>query len=655
MDSGRGASRSAGRGPGPGASRGAGPGVSAAARPAAGPAARHATGRAARPVATLAVFLGLALVPFVWGSFTAYELGLYLLYGMVGQGIALCWGRAGFLPLGQALFFGIGAYLAGAGLRAVGGEWWLLVPVLAGACLVPALLAGVVGALVFHRQVGSGPYFSLITLALAMLGFQLANSLVDVTGGFNGMTGIPELAGIDPFEHLYFVILAALALTTVVIGYLLRSPFGQLLAAVAQNEERLQFFGFRTSRLKALAFAMSAGVAGLAGALYAPHQGIVTPQAVGFLLSAELVIWTAVGGRASLAGPVLGAVAIGFLASGLRDAFLYWEVVVALVFVVVVLRWPGGMAGILRSAVEATVEAAGRAVGGAAGRAVGRVGGGTGRSPHRWATPGEGAPAERGITLPAPIAKPAPRLRFDAVDVAVGSVEILKGLSFEIDTRAIHCLIGPNGAGKTSALNALTGKLPLAAGDIRWAGDSLAGERVYGAAARGIGRKSQVPSIFPELTIGQNVDIALWANRLRPLDLVRMAPYRWRSPLLARLETRFAFLGDAGKAAGALSVGERQMLDFALTMLAEPDLVLLDEPCAGLSVEETARMTEAIAELTAEIGATGIIVEHDMQVVERLSDHVLVMHQGRLLASGTMDEIRSDPDVQAVYAGGSKG
>ena len=581
--------------------------------------------------ASLAVFLGLALVPFVWSSFTAYELGLYLLYGMVGQGIALCWGRAGFLPLGQALFFGIGAYLAGAGLKSLGGGSWLLLPVLAGACLIPALLAGAVGALVFDRQVGSGPYFSLITLALAMLGFQLANSMVEVTGGFNGMTGIPELAGIDPFEHLYYVIVAALAVTTAVSGYLARSPFGQLLAAIAQNEERLQYFGFRTSRLKAVAFAISAGMAGLAGALYAPHQGIVTPQAVGFLLSAELVIWTAVGGRTSLAGPVLGAVAIGFLASGLRDTFLYWEVAVALVFVIVVLRWPAGVAGMLQSA---------------AARAIGRRGGPAGSR--------ERAP-ERRITLPAPAGKPSPKLRFEAVDVTVGSVEILRGLSFEIDAKAIHCMIGPNGAGKTSALNALTGKLPLAAGDIRWAGASLSGERPYGTAARGIGRKFQVPSIFPALTIGQNVDIAIWANRLRAADLFRLTPYRWRTDLLGRLESRFPFLRDDGQPAGTLSVGERQMLDFALTMLAEPDLVLLDEPCAGLSVEETARMTEAIAELTAEIGATGIIIEHDMQVVERLSDHVLVLHQGRLLASGTMDEVRNDPAVQAVYAGGSKG
>jgi branched-chain amino acid transport system permease protein len=136
--------------------------------------------------------LAVLLIAFPWisDSFTAYQLGLYLLYGMVAQGIALCWGRAGFLPLGQALFFGIGAYLSGAALKADLG-WALLLPAFAVACLVPALLAGFIGALVFNRQTGSGPYFSLITLALSMLGFQLANSLSGITGGFNGMTGFP--------------------------------------------------------------------------------------------------------------------------------------------------------------------------------------------------------------------------------------------------------------------------------------------------------------------------------------------------------------------------------------------------------------------------------------------------------------------------------
>src|SRR5690606_8689290 len=178
-------------------------------------------------------------------------------------------------------------------------------------------------------------------------GLQLANSLEWLTGGFNGMTGIPGLPGIDSYGGLYYVIVPVLALTTLALAHLLRSPFGQLLSAIAQNEERLQFLGFRTSGLKALAFAISAGLAGIAGVLFAAHDGIVTPQSVGYLLSAELVIWTAVGGRDSLLGPVLGAVLIGYLTAELRDTFPYWEIVVAIVFIAVVLRFPNGIAGFL--------------------------------------------------------------------------------------------------------------------------------------------------------------------------------------------------------------------------------------------------------------------------------------------------------------------
>lgn len=568
--------------------------------------------------------VGLLAVPFVWDTFTAYQLGLYILYGMVGQGIALCWGRAGFLPLGQALFFGIGAYLAGAALKADLG-WPLLLAAFILACLVPALLAWIIGALVFNRQTGSGPYFSLITLALAMLGFQLANSWEWLTGGFNGMTGISGLPGIDTYETLYFVIIGAFACASIVLAHVLRSPFGQLLGAVRENEERLQFFGFNTGMLKAIAFAISGAVAGLAGALYAPHQGIVTPQAVGFLLSAEFVIWTAVGGRASLAGPVIGAVLIGFLAAGLRDAFRYWEVVVALVFIVVVLRLPLGIAGYL----------------GQMSRSIGIVGD---RRSQR----------ERDHELPPRPKEGAPDLHLTGVYAAAGPVKILNGLDFSIERQGIHCIIGPNGAGKTSALNAMTGKLPISRGIVSWRGRQLSGIRPYQAASLGIGRKFQVPSVFTGLTIRQNIDIALWANRLPLSKQFSMKPYLWKIQLLDTLETRFPFLRDDALPAGSLSVGQRQMLDFAMTFLAEPDLVLLDEPCAGLSTAETAQMIEAIAALNAETRATSVIIEHDMNVVEQLSDHVIVMNNGALLADGTLQDVRSNPDVKRVYAGGTK-
>ncbi len=570
-----------------------------------------------------AIVVALAAVPFAWGSFTAFQLGLYLIYGIAAQGVALCWGRAGFLPLGQALFFGIGAYIVGAALK-TGAGWAAFAPAIIAACVLPALLAGLVGLLVFNRQIGSGPYFSLITLALAMLGFQLANALDWLTGGFNGMTGIPGLPGIDPFGSYYFVIVAALVISTAVLALVASSPFGQLLSAVRDNEERLQFFGFATHRLKAASFAIAGAVAGLAGALYAPHQGIVTPQTVGFLLSAELVIWTAVGGRFGLLGPVAGAVLIGFMASGLRNSFAYWEIAIALVFIVVVLRLPAGLGGLAAGLLGRFVPARSQLV----------------RERPQLV---ERSPDAGNCDL-----------RFDAVHVRMGTVEILNGLEFTVDQPGVHCIIGPNGAGKTSALNALTGRLPVAHGDIVWRGRSLANTRPYLAARHRIGRKFQVPSVFADLSVGQNLDIALWSGRLAWFDYLSPAPFGWRTGALDDLRDRFGFLADETRRAGELSVGERQMLDFSMTMLAEPHLVLLDEPCAGLSPAETGAMIEAIAAISADTGLVTIIVEHDMAVVERLADRVIVMHQGEVLTAGAMDEVRADQRVQAVYAGGTK-
>ena len=215
-------------------------------------------------VVKLSLLSLLIAFPFVTNSYSAYQLGLYLLYGIVGQGIALCWGKGGFLPLGQALFFGIGAYISGLMLQNDVG-WGLVIVTLFLAIVIPFLLAGVVGVLVFNRQIGSGPYFSLITLALALVGFQLANSQVWLTGGFNGLTGINGLPNIDSFGSLYFVIVGALVLTTIILSKIMGSPFGLLLEAVRENEERLQFLGNNTSWIKAAAFAISGGIAGLEG------------------------------------------------------------------------------------------------------------------------------------------------------------------------------------------------------------------------------------------------------------------------------------------------------------------------------------------------------------------------------------------------------
>ena len=348
----------------------------------------------------------------------------------------------------------------------------------------------------------------------------------------------------------------------------------------------------------------------------------MTPQAVGFLLSAELVVWTAVGGRFGLAGPVAGAVAIGFLSSGLRDAFQFWELVVGVLFIVVVLRFPGGLGGFCSGVAS------------------------------RVARPGPAADRRRRDVRVRRRPDPGvPDLVYRGVHATSGPVEILKDLSFEIDRPGKHCIIGPNGAGKTSLINVLTGKLAVSSGTVSWRGRVIPATGPYFSARLGIGRKSQVPSIFANMSIGQNLDIALWANRLDLRQLFSPEPHRWTSGMLEDLDSRFRFLHDESAPAGVLSAGQRQMLDFSMTLLAEPELVLLDEPCAGLSSGETAQMIEAIEAISARSGSTFLIIEHDMRLVAELSDRVLVVHQGALLASGTMAEIREDPDVRSVYSG----
>ncbi len=563
----------------------------------------------------------LLLLPFAVGDFWAYQLGLLYLYAIAALGIGLCWGRAGFLPLGQGLFFGVAAYLSGLALIAFEGSAWLLVLVPLAACASGAL-AFLIGTLVFRQRGESGPYFSMITLALSLLAYQVANNWDSVTGGFNGLKGIPALPGLDSYAAAYDVAAVALIAATLATGWLYRAPLGVLWAALAHNERRLVMFGFDTNRLKAVAFAASGLLAGIGGAFYAPQQGLVTPQLCGFALSADLVIWAAVGGRGRLLGPVLGAIVIGALTSGLRDRFQFWEIGIAILFILVVLLFPQGLVGVL-----APLE--------------------------RW--------WNRGARRSGPVAAPArstadraARLDFAGVEVQVGEVRILDRLSFAFERPGIYCVIGPNGAGKTSTFNVLTGELRPRAGAIGFDGRAIDRLPTHRIVRLGIGRKFQVPSVFADLTIADNVAIALWSGRARVLELLRPRLRRWSSPVLEELQARYPFLADAARTASQLSHGERQILELAMALLGEPRLLLLDEPCAGLSPQETAAAIDLIRWASQRRGATIVVIEHDMSLVRGLADHVFVLHNGSLIAEGSVAAIQANAAVQAIYVGAEK-
>ena len=200
------------------------------------------------------------MLPQVLGDFWAYQLGLFYLYAIAALGLGVCWGRAGFLPLGQGLFFGSGLPLGVRADRVPESRWLLLLLPLA--VCASGLLAFAIGVLVFRQRGESGPYFSIITLALALLAYQLANNWESVTGGFNGLKGIPGLPGLDSYTAAYAVAATALVAAALLVAWLYRAPLGVLWAALAQNERRVVMFGFDTDRLKAVAFGASGLLAG---------------------------------------------------------------------------------------------------------------------------------------------------------------------------------------------------------------------------------------------------------------------------------------------------------------------------------------------------------------------------------------------------------
>ncbi|HLN08035.1 MAG TPA: ATP-binding cassette domain-containing protein [Xanthobacteraceae bacterium] len=170
----------------------------------------------------------------------------------------------------------------------------------------------------------------------------------------------------------------------------------------------------------------------------------------------------------------------------------------------------------------------------------------------------------------------------------------------------------------------------------------------------GVGRKLQIPSVFPDLTVADNLSIALWSGRASRLDLLRPRLRRWTSPMLDEVRHRYPFLTAGERTAAKLSHGERQILELAMALLGEPRVLLLDEPCAGLSPEETAAVVDVIRWAQARLGGAIIIIEHDMSLVKELAETVFVLHGGTLLARGSVPEIQADATVRAVYVGGEK-
>ncbi|HEU4867231.1 MAG TPA: urea ABC transporter permease subunit UrtC [Actinomycetota bacterium] len=325
-----------------------------------------------------AVFLAVGLVflvvmPAALSGFRLALLGKYLCFAIIAIGIDLAWGYGGMLTIGQGLFFGLGGYCMGmllklqeagpgnlpdfmvwSGVETLPGLWKPFASpgfALAGAVVIPMVVAALLGALIFRRRV-RGAYFAILMQALCAAFAILLIGQQGITGGTNGLTNVTSFMGYDlndPVNQrsLYILIAVCLGVVYLLARQIVESRYGRVLMAVRDREDRVRFLGYNPTTIKIIAFAISAGMAGLAGALFVPVVGIISPAMVGIVPSIEMVIWVALGGRGTLIGAVVGALLVNYAKTALSEAYpsgwLYFQ---GLLFVIVMAFAPKGVAGL---------------------------------------------------------------------------------------------------------------------------------------------------------------------------------------------------------------------------------------------------------------------------------------------------------------------
>ena len=320
----------------------------------------------------------LALAPVALSDFRLSLLAKFLAFAIVALSLDLIWGYGGILSLGHGVFFGLGAYAMAMYLKLeAAGErlpdfmaWsglsdlpWFWVPfgnplfAIAMAIVVPLLLAALLGFLSFRSGI-QGVYFSIVTQALALIMSILLIGQQPVSGGTNGLTNFSTILGFPLIEQgvqvgLYYVALAGLAAAYLLCRAITQSRFGLLLVALRDDPRRLRACGYNPVTIGMIAFAISAGLAGLAGAIFAPLVGIVSPAAVGVVPSIEMVIWVAIGGRGTLIGAILGALLVNAARSGLSESFpAIWQYGQGALFIGAVVLFKDGLVGFVRQGAE---------------------------------------------------------------------------------------------------------------------------------------------------------------------------------------------------------------------------------------------------------------------------------------------------------------
>ncbi len=605
--------------------------------------------------------IGLIAAPFLLPhlGFAPNTVNRILVWGLFGLGFDILFGFTGLLSFGQSAFYGTGGFVA-AYLLTQTGFGNVLAALIIG--MIAAAVTGYLVGLIALRR--TGIYFAMITVAIAEVFFFVEfNPLSAWTGGENGLPGVPMPSFNLGFTTLQFTdgwslyqFLAVCYFIGVVIALrIVRSPVGAILSAIRDNPVRAAAVGHNVHGYKLTAFVIAAAYAGFAGGLLGVLQAFMPPDAFTFDTSGQLVMQTAIGGRGTLFGPLVGAAVWLFLQDFLQAALglgAAWKLVLGVVFVLLVCFLRRGIVGGL---VDLCRSLAGK------------------RAESRQAQPADDAIPEQKPAEAEPARAPAsaplaarrsavsdssssPLLQANGLTKRYGGLIANSNIDFSVRRGELLGIIGPNGAGKTTFFKMLTCEIGPSSGRIVFDGRDITGMHVTDVSQLGLTKSYQVNQLFAGLTVRDNVVIAALArlrgkfrlDLFRKLDKVEGLEKRVRQTLeLVDLTAR------ADTPVSELAYGEKRRLEIGLALATSPSLLLLDEPLAGMSPRERAETVKLLKSIGQ--NRTMIVIDHDMDALFELAERVTVLQEGRVLVEGTPDEIRQSAAVQEAYLGGIHG
>lgn len=582
---------------------------------------------------SLIAVLFIVLVP-VFGTFDNVTLLTQgFIFAIAAVSLDLVWGYTGILDLGHSIWFGFGALAVGLFTTTLGpggtvaavhgalGHYLLGIVV---GVVATAVISGIVAWFAFSSRGQTGFYIAIVTLALGTVAGTLYLQFPTTTGGESGLFGFqyPGLSLI-PAYTVAGVIMGIIIALGIVIA---RSDFGILMRAVRDQERRVSYFGYNLVLVKVLVFVGGAMLAALAGGLYGMLFGLASSDMFALTMATNFLVWTAVGGRATIIGPAVGAVIVNYASLRLDQSIpIEWELVVGLLFILVVVFVPDGVIAPLRLLFGRFFR-------------------------------GDEHQSRRLVGVPAPELAGGPSQQpivdLQGIDFGYGSRRVLNNLRLEVMPAELLCIVGPNGAGKSTLLTV------LADGRARYGGEIKLGLRTaqahrrkppHALARAGLVRKFQTPDLFPTLTVAETILLASRGGRL---------PSLWRRTKDVEVPAEVIEIAEAtglsehvNRPGGLLAHGLKQGLELAAVVSNRPEVILLDEPTAGLTTNEREVIGQILTRLTREQHTTVILIEHDLDFVLRLADRIAVLATGTMVECAPAAEVANSPVVRDVYVG----